>query len=433
MDYFAYRHGVYHAEEVSLATIADAVGTPFYCYSDATLRRHVQVLREAFSTRPVRICFAVKANHNLAVLATLAQLGVGADVVSEGEIRLSRAAGMAADHIVFSGVGKSKSEMAMALSEGIFQFNAESAEEVRALAEVAGSLGVRAPLALRVNPDVTADTHAKISTGHKESKFGIAFAQARALYQEAQASPHLSVQGISMHIGSQITSLTPFAEACGRLAVFVRTLRSEGIAITTIDVGGGLGVPYEASATPPTPEAYARVVLDALKDTEGTLLCEPGRLLVGNAGVLVASTLYTKTSGDKRFLIVDAGMNDLIRPAMYDAYHDIYPACEGGRLEPHDVVGPVCESSDVFALARPLPCMKSGDLVVFRTAGAYGAVMSGTYNGRLLIPEVMVQGSHFAVTRARQTYAALIGSYALPPWIAPTTLPSAQSPVPANG
>lgn len=417
MDYFTYKNGVYHAEDISIPALAKAVGTPFYCYSEATLRRHVEVLRAAFAARPMAIHFAVKANCNLGVLATLAALGVGADVVSEGEIRLARAAGIPARHIVFSGVGKSKTEMAYALSEGIFQFNAESAPEVRQLSDVAKAMGKTAPLALRVNPDVVAGTHAKISTGHKESKFGISFDDAWALYKEAMTLPNISVQGISVHIGSQLTSLAPFSEAFTRLAAFIKELRAGGIPIQTIDVGGGLGVPYEAAKTPPSPAEYAATVLEALKDTGGELMCEPGRLLVGNAGILVAEALYTKKAGDKRFLIVNAGMNDLIRPAMYDAYHDVFAVQEGRHLEPHDVVGPVCESSDVFAENRPLPPMQPGDLVAFRTTGAYGAVMSGTYNARMLVPEVMVRGDQFAVTRPRQTYDDFIGGYTPLPWM----------------
>lgn len=419
MDYFSYKNGVYNAEDVSLQKIAETIGTPFYCYSSATLQRHFQVFSGAFADVDAKICFAVKSNDNLAVLATFARLGAWADVVSVGEIRKCMAAGIKAGNIVFSGVGKTCEEMEFALNNGIFQFNVESEPELLQLNEVATSLGKKAKIAIRVNPDVDPKTHAKISTGHKESKFGISMALALPVYQLAATLPGIEIQGVSVHIGSQLTTLEPFAEAFSRLRGFVLDLRAAGINISTLDLGGGLGIPY-GRETPPLPEFYAEI---AKRETAGlgvTLLFEPGRLLVGNAGILVSKVLYVKRGENRIFVIVDAGMNDLIRPTLYDAFHEIVPVIPPSGDAPTEmveVVGPVCETGDIFAEQRLMKIPGAGDLIVFRSAGAYGAVMAGTYNARPLIPEVMVSGDKFAVVRPRQTYEDLIKRDKLPDWL----------------
>jgi diaminopimelate decarboxylase len=416
MDHFEYKSGIYHAEDVALNTLADAVQTPFYCYSSATLTRHYQVFAEHFAD--AKICFAVKANGNLAVLKTLAKLGCGADVVSEGEIRLALAAGIAPNNIVFSGVGKTAGEMAFALSKNIFQFNIESEPELELLSEVAISLGKKAPIAVRVNPDVDPKTHAKISTGQKASKFGVPMPEALAVYQKAASMPGIHVQSVSVHIGSQLTHLEPFRQAFARVRSFVEELRTAGIAIEYVDLGGGLGIPYGKEA-PPLPAAYAEIVKTEMKDLGCKLVFEPGRVLVGNAGILVTRVLYVKRSEDKIFVIVDAAMNDLIRPTLYEAFHEIVPVTPdiAGHTELVDVVGPVCETGDVFAESRLMKVPKTGDLLVLRSAGAYGAVMASTYNARLLVPEVMVNGSEYAVVRARPTYEEMIARDTLPDWL----------------
>ena len=418
MDHFAYKNGVYHAEDVALDALAAEVGTPFYCYSSATLTRHYEVFSGHFKSVGAKICFAVKANSNVAVLATLARLGCGADVVSEGEIRLALAAGVKPADIVFSGVGKTASEMDYALGLGIFQFNVESEPELALLNQVAISKNTKAKIAVRVNPDVDPKTHAKISTGQKESKFGIPMNQALALYQLAATMPGITVQGVSVHIGSQLTNLQPFAQAFARVAKFVEELRAAGIAIKTLDLGGGLGIPYGLEA-PPLPDAYADIAINETKHLGCQLMFEPGRVLVGNAGILVSRVIYVKKSGTRIFVIVDAAMNDLIRPTLYDAYHDIVPVVASGEgaTELVDVVGPVCETGDIFAEQRLLKVPKPGDLVAFRSAGAYGAVMASTYNARPLVPEVMVNGSQHAIVRPRQTYEELIGRDKLPGWL----------------
>lgn len=420
MDFFGYRDGVYHAEDVPLPVLAAAVGTPFYCYSHATLARHYTVFAESLASLSPKICFAVKANGNVAVLAALARLGAGADVVSMGEIMLARRAGILPENIVFSGVGKTAEEMAHALREGIFQFNVESEPELRLLSHVADSLGARARIALRVNPDVTPGTHAKISTGQKESKFGVPMRQAADLYSLARGLPGVEVQGVSVHIGSQLTDLTPFAEAFSRVRSLVEELRAAGHPIRTVDFGGGLGIPY-GREDPPLPSAYAQVVKNAVAGLEAEYIFEPGRVLVGNAGILVSRVIYVKeppAGGGKRFVILDAGMNDLIRPTLYEAHHEIIPAlAPTGDAREADVVGPVCETGDSFAEGRLLPPVSAGDLLVIRSAGAYGAAMACTYNARPLIAEVMVKGAEHAVVRPRQSYAELVGQGAVPEWV----------------
>jgi diaminopimelate decarboxylase len=421
MHHFSYAGGVLHAEAVSLARLAEAVGTPFYCYSTATLERHYRVLQEAFAGLDPMVCYAIKANSNQAVIATLARLGAGMDVVSEGELRRARAAGVPGSRIIFAGVGKTRAEMAYALGEGIHSFNVESEPELEALSEVAAGLGRVAAIALRVNPDVDARTHAKISTGRAENKFGVPFEDAIRLYDKAAGLPGLEVAGIHMHIGSQITDLSPFRNAFQLMRELALELRAGGHAIRHLDLGGGLGVPYwSGNDLPPSPLEYAEVVRQTLGDLALKLHLEPGRMIVANAGVLVARAIYAKRGRDKTFLVVDAAMNDLIRPTLYEAHHDIWPVEEahvGQALLTQDVVGPICESGDYLALDRKLPSLSAGDLVAFMTAGAYGAAMSSTYNSRLLVPEVLVNGSDWAVVRPRQTYEQLIGADRLPPWL----------------
>lgn len=421
MHHFHYKNGVLHAEDVSLARIADDVGTPFYCYSTATLERHYNVLSQAFRDQKALICFAVKANSNQAVLATMARLGAGMDVVSEGELRRARAAGVPASKIIFAGVGKTRGEMAYALEEGILGFNVESEPELLALSEVATAIGKTAAIAIRVNPDVDAKTHAKISTGKAENKFGVPFEDARELYARAAKLKGIKISGIHMHIGSQITDLAPFRDAFALLRELALDLKADGIQLEHLDIGGGLGVPYRgANEVPPTPDEYAAVVKTALGDLGLKIVLEPGRMIVGNAGVLVTRVTYVKEGQDRTFTIVDAAMNDLIRPTLYEAYHEIWPVKEQrkemARVQ-QDIVGPVCETGDFLAEDRALPPAEPGDLLAVMTAGAYGAVMSSTYNTRLLIPEVLVSGDRYAVVRPRPSYDDLIGADKLPPWI----------------
>lgn len=422
MHYFFYRDGALFAEEVDLACIAEEVGTPFYCYSTATIERHFRVFSDAFVGARALVCYAMKANSNQAVLTTLARLGAGMDVVSEGELRRARAAGVPGPKIIFSGVGKTRAEMALGLDEDIRCFNVESEPELEALAEVAASRGRRARIAIRVNPDVDARTHAKISTGKSENKFGIPILRAREVYARARALPGIEVGGVDMHIGSQITELEPFDDAFALLADFVRQLRADGHAIDHVDLGGGLGIPYRFdNEPPPHPERYAEIVERRTRDLDCEVFFEPGRLIVGNAGVLVTTVIYVKRGEKSNFVIVDAAMNDLIRPTLYDAHHEIRPlrdpSPEGARFRA-DVVGPVCESGDYLALDRELPELRAGDRIAILSAGAYGAVQAGTYNSRLLIPEVMVKGGAFAVIRPRPTYDELIGLDKIPPWLA---------------
>jgi diaminopimelate decarboxylase len=422
MHHFTYRAGVLHAEDVDIREIAAAVGTPFYCYSTATLERHYRVFAEAFSDLPAMICYAMKANANQAVLRTLARLGAGMDVVSEGELRRARAAGVPGSRITFSGVGKKPSEIAYGLDEDIFCFNAESEPELVEISRLAVARNRTARVALRVNPDVDAGTHAKISTGKAENKFGIPLTRARAVYAEAAAMPGIEITGVDMHIGSQITDLEPYDRAFGLLADFVRVLRADGHSIDHVDLGGGLGIPYRAADdVPPDPKRYAEIVHRHMKGLSCTLVFEPGRLLVGNAGILVCEVIYVKAGEARNFVIVDAAMNDLIRPTLYEAYHEIEPVILPSHPVPRllaDVVGPVCESGDFLALGRALPPLQSGDLLAIMSAGAYGAVQAGTYNSRLLVPEVLVSGGSFALVRPRQTYADLIGLDRLPHWLA---------------
>jgi len=421
MHHFSYVGGVLHAEGVSLPRIAEAVGTPFYCYATATLERHYRVLQEAFAGLDTLICYAIKANSNQAVIATLARLGAGMDVVSEGELRRARAAGVPAAKIIFAGVGKTREEMAYALGEGILSFNVESEPELEALSEVAAGLGQAARIAVRVNPDVDAKTHAKIATGKAENKFGVPFEDAPRLYAKAARLPGLEVAGVHMHIGSQITDLAPFRNAFALMRELTLDLRAAGHAIRHLDLGGGLGVPYRGgNDLPPSPQEYAQVVRDTVGSLGLAIKLEPGRMIVANAGILVARVIYAKRGRDKTFTVVDAAMNDLIRPTLYEAYHDVWPVDEArSRQEPiaQDIVGPICETGDYLALDRKLPLLPAGDLVAFMTAGAYGAAMSSSYNSRLLVPEVLVKGEEFAVVRPRQTYADLIGLDRVPEWL----------------
>ncbi len=421
MNHFEYRNGVLHAEDVSLLDIAAEVGTPFYCYSTATLERHYTVFANAFADMDALVCYAMKANSNQAVLKTLAKLGAGADVVSEGELRRALAAGIPAEKIVFSGVGKTAREMDFALQAGIHCFNVESEPELELLSERAQAAGKVAPISLRINPDVDAKTHKKISTGKAENKFGIALARAREAYARAAQLPGLKIIGVDTHIGSQITELQPFDDAIALMVDLVGQLQADGHAIEHIDVGGGLGIPYRIdNAPPPLPDAYAQMVRRRLKPLGLKVIFEPGRLIAGNAGILVSQVVHLKEGDAKNFLIVDAAMNDLIRPTLYDAFHDIRPVVEQPADAPRmsvDIVGPVCETGDYLGHERDLARMKAGDLICVSTAGAYGAVQAGTYNTRLLVPEVLVSGDRFHVVRPRPTYDELIGLDSIPDWL----------------
>ena len=428
MDHFLYRGGVLHAEDVPLTEIAAAVGTPAYVYSAATLTRHYRVFDEALAGMPHLVCYAMKANSNLAVVALLGALGAGMDVVSGGEYRRARAAGVPGERIVFSGVGKTREEMRLALEGGVRQFNVESEPELFALSEVASGLGLRAPIAIRVNPDVDAKTHAKIATGKSENKFGIPIARARAVYAIAAALPGIEVVGVDVHIGSQLTELAPFESAFLKVAELTEALREDGHVIRRLDLGGGLGIPYErTNEAPPLPFDYGEVI----RRTVGRLGCEieiePGRLIAGNAGVLLSRVIYVKRGEGRDFLILDAAMNDLVRPAMYDAWHDLVPVVEppaGVEMASFDVVGPVCETGDTFARARLLPPMAAGELAAFRSAGAYGAVMASEYNSRPLIPEVLVSGDHFQVVRARPSFDEMLARDTIPSWIGRSSSPT---------
>jgi len=421
MHHFAYRDGVLHAEAVNLAELADLVGTPFYCYSSATIERHYHVFAGAFADVDALVCYALKANSNQAVVTTLARLGAGADVVSEGELLRARAAGVPPQRIVFSGVGKTAHELALAIEHGILCVNVESEAELELLSSIATAAGRRADISIRVNPDIDAKTHAKIATGKGENKFGIPISRAREVYARAAKLKGVRAIGVDMHIGSQIIDLQPFRNAFSLLAEFVGVLRADGHAISHVDVGGGLGVPYrEDNEPPPDPDAYAAIVKGATKNLGCRLILEPGRLIVGNAGILVMRVLYVKHGDAKAFVVVDAGMNDLIRPTLYDAHHDIRPVREptsGSRRIVADVVGPVCESGDFFALDRELAAPQAGDYLALMTAGAYGATQSGTYNSRALVPEVLVRKQEWAVVRPRPTLDELIALDRLPPWL----------------
>ena len=421
MDHFLYRDGVLYAEDVRVSEIAAQVGTPFYLYSSATLLRHFTLFDDALDGMPHLVCFAMKSASNQAILKLLADVGAGMDVVSGGEYLRAKAAGVPGDRIVFSGVGKTADEMRLALEGGIRQFNVESEPEMQVLSTVATSLGKTAPITIRVNPDVDAKTHAKIATGRKEDKFGIPITRAREVYALAASLPGLKVIGIDVHIGSQLTELAPFEAAYQKVADLTEQLRADGHEITRLDLGGGLGIPYTRSNdAPPLPTDYGALI----KRTVGHLGCEieiePGRLISGNAGIMVSKVIYVKSGEGRDFLILDGAMNDLIRPAMYEAYHDIIPVIEpapGVEQQPYDIVGPVCESGDTFAKQRDMPPLRAGDLVAFRSAGAYGAVMSSEYNTRPLIPEVLVQGDQFAVIRPRPTFDEIINRDTIPEWL----------------
>jgi diaminopimelate decarboxylase len=421
MHHFAYRNGVLCAEAVDLAALAQAVGTPFYCYSSATLERHYRVFAGAFADVDALVCYAMKANSNQAVIATLARLGAGADVVSAGELLRARAAGVAAEKIMFSGVGKSEHELALAVEQGILCVNVESEAELERLAAIAAAKGRSTDISIRVNPDIDPKTHKKIATGTAESKFGIPISRARAAYARAAKLEGVRVVGVDMHIGSQITALDPFGDAFTLLADFVRVLRADGHAISHVDLGGGLGIPYrEDNEPPPDPDAYAAVVKRATRGLGCRLIFEPGRLIVGNAGILLTRVLYVKQGETKTFVIVDAGMNDLLRPTLYDAHHDIRPVREAAaetRRIIADVVGPVCESGDFLALDRSMVEPQPGELLAIMSAGAYGAVQAGTYNSRALIPEVLVRNSEWALVRPRVAVEELIALDRLPPWL----------------
>jgi diaminopimelate decarboxylase len=421
MHHFAYRDGVLHAETVDLGALAEAVGTPFYCYSSATIEHHYRVFARAFAGADSLVCYAMKANSNQAVIATLARLGAGADVVSEGELLRARTAGIVPHKIMFSGVGKTARELALAVEQAILCVNVESEPELELLAAIAAGKGRSVEIAIRVNPDIDPKTHAKIATGKAENKFGIPISRAREVYAHAAKLDGVRVAGVDMHIGSQITELDPFGDAFTLLADFVRVLRADGHTIEHVDLGGGLGIPYrEDDERPPDPEAYAAIVKRATQDLGCRLIFEPGRLIVGNAGILVTRVLYVKRGEAKTFVIVDAGMNDLIRPTLYDAHHDIRPVREPASNAPRiiaDVVGPVCESGDFFALDRSLAAPQSGDLLAIMSAGAYGATQSGTYNSRALVPEVLVRKSEWAIVRPRVTAKELIALDRMPPWL----------------
>jgi diaminopimelate decarboxylase len=421
MDHFLYRDGALYAEDVPITEIAAQVGTPFYCYSTATLERHFRLFDEALEGTEHLVCYAMKAASNQAILKTLAAVGAGMDVVSGGEYARAKAAGVAGDKIVFSGVGKTEGEIAEALSGGIRQFNVESEPEMAAISAVATRLGVNAPIAIRVNPDVDAKTHAKIATGKSENKFGIPISRAREVYAMAASLPGLDIVGIDVHIGSQLTELEPFELAYAKVAELTEALRADGHNIRRLDLGGGLGIPYQRSNTaPPLPIEYGAMIKRQLGHLGCEIEIEPGRLIAGNAGIMVSKVIYVKSGEDREFLIIDGAMNDLIRPAMYEAHHDIVPVIEpapGQEPAQYDIVGPVCESGDTFAKGRDMTTLTEDDLVAFRSAGAYGAVMASEYNSRPLIPEVLVKGDQFAVIRERPTYEEMINRDTIPTWL----------------
>jgi diaminopimelate decarboxylase len=418
VDHFSYNNGNLCAEDVSIERLAEEVGTPFYCYSTATLERHYNVFARAFEGLDTLVCFAVKANSNIAVLKTLADQGAGADVVSGGELKRALVAGIPVEKIVFSGVGKTKEELTSALNAGVMQINVESVPELEALNEVAQSMGVQAPVSIRVNPDVDAKTHAKITTGLSENKFGIGIGEAQDVYASGREMAGIDLVGVAVHIGSQLLDLTPFKHAYTRVGDLVKTLRADGHDMRSLDLGGGLGIPYEGQETP-SPEAYAEVVKEAVGDIGCRIMLEPGRVIAGNAGILVTRVVYVKEGPSRTFIIVDAAMNDLMRPSLYDAHHDIVPVVEpspDARLIDVDIVGPICETGDTFGTKRLMPALKADDLLAVRTAGAYGAVMSGTYNTRPLVPEILIRGDDFTVVRRRLSVDAMLAMEALPDW-----------------
>ena len=419
MSSFSYVNGVMHVEDIAISTIAEQVGTPFYAYSTKALTQSFENLKKAVEGLNATICFAVKANQNLAVLRTFGNLGAGADVVSGGELLRAMAAGIPANRIVFSGVAKTEEELTLALEKGIRQINVESVPELEALSEIAARMGKIAPIAFRVNPDVDAATHEKITTGKKENKFGVSIDQARGLYQKARNMPGIELVAVAVHIGSQLTDLAPFRAAFVKLRALYLDLKSDGVSLGRIDVGGGLGIPYYKDEITPSVVDYGRLLAEMFGDLGVELELEPGRFLVANAGILVTKVVYVKQGDVRKYLIVDAGMNDLVRPAMYDAHHEIMPVKEPSSsfVEPFDCVGPICESSDAFAIQRMLPPMQAGDLAAIFSAGAYGASMSSTYNGRLLVPEILVRDDRFAIVRPRPTFEESIRGEIAPNWL----------------
>ena len=421
MDHFSYKSGILHAEDASIKEIAKKVGTPFYVYSTATLRRHFDLFESALSGIDHLICYAVKAASNQAILRTLANFGAGMDVVSGGEYKRAREAGVEGSQIVFSGVGKTGAEMKLALTEGVRQFNVESEEELLVLSAIAHNMDKVAPITIRVNPDVDAKTHEKIATGKAENKFGIPISRARKVYAKAASLPGIQVVGIDVHIGSQLTQLLPFEEAYKKLADLTEMLRSDGHEIKRLDLGGGLGIPYGSKdGSPPTPKEYGQMIKRVLGHLNCEIEIEPGRLLVGNAGLLVSEVIYVKKGHDREFLILDAAMNDLLRPALYDAYHDIVPIMQPSvnqKNTVYDVVGPVCETGDTFAKSRTMHICKPGELVAFRSAGAYGAAMASEYNTRPLVPEVLVNNRDYSEIRERPTLDEIIGRDKIPNWL----------------
>lgn len=424
MHHFSYRDGVLHAEDVSLARIADEVGTPFYCYTTQTIERHYRVFAEAVGAPRARVYYAMKANSNLGVVRTLGKLGAGADTVSEGEIRKAISAGIDPSRIVFSGIGKTKRELAYAVNAGLYQVNVESEGELEILSRIAAARGKRQSTAIRINPDVGAGGHAKITTGSSANKFGVSIEEAERIYVRAANLPGISMVGLAVHIGSQILALDELEAAFRRMRELADRLRAQGLRVERLDCGGGLGIPYQIPPDfthgPDLIQAYAQMVTQVLGGLNAELSFEPGRVIVGNAGVLVTQALYLNPRPTRTFLVVDAAMNDLVRPAMYDAYHEVWPVTEPtprAARRQYDIVGPICESSDTLAVGRELAETNPGDLLAFMTAGAYGAVMSSTYNTRLLVPEILVRGDRFAVVRPRQTYAELIGLDRLPDWL----------------
>jgi len=418
LHHFQYRDGYLFAEDVDITALADEIGTPFYVYSEATLRRHIRVFQKAFASSNALVAYAVKANSNLAVLKVLASEGAGADVVSGGELQRALKAGVAPEKIVFSGVAKTADEINAALDAGIYQLNVESEPELERIAQIAQARGIAAPIALRVNPDIAAGGHEKISTGKSEDKFGIAWSDARALYAKAGAMPGISVKGVDVHIGSQIADLAPFEAAFQKVTTLIADLRADGCAIERLDLGGGLGISYGEGEAPPHPDAYARMIRRVTEPLDVRLIFEPGRMIAGNAGILVSRVIYVKVGEKRRFLIIDAGMNDLMRPALYDAWHDIWPvANRDAPTTIYDVVGPVCESSDCFAKERTLPELRDGDLIAIMSAGAYGASQTSEYNSRPLIPEVLVSGDAHAIIRKRPSFDEMIAGEVTPAWL----------------
>lgn len=418
MHHFQYRDDRLFAEDVDLTALADDIGAPFYVYSEATLRRHLRVFSDAFAATDALIAYSVKANSNLAVLKVLASEGAGADVVSGGELYRAMKAGIEPEKIVFSGVGKTREEIAAALEAGIYQFNVESEPELRAIADIARAKHKTAPIAFRINPDVAAGGHKNISTGKSEDKFGVPWSRARALYAQARTMTGIDVKGVDVHIGSQIADLEPFEAAFKKIAELIADLRADGCEIERLDLGGGLGIPYGEGAAPPHPDAYAEMIKRVTAPLNVKLIFEPGRMIAGNAGVLISRVIYVKEGEANRFLIIDAGMNDLMRPALYDAWHDIWPVEKrGGAETAYDIVGPICESTDRFAKARKLPALHAGDLVALMSAGAYGASQTSQYNSRPLIPEVLVNGAAHAVIRKRPSYDEMLAGEATPSWL----------------